>query len=95
MERVATYRRRVKEAMVAEAGGACAVCGYDEYVGALQFHHVDPSQKRFNIARGGLTRGLDEVREEARKCVLLCGNCHAEVEAGLVLLAKPADNHPG
>jgi AAA ATPase domain len=35
-----------------------------------------------------------EVREEVRKCVLLCGNCHAEVEAGLVLLASPADN-PG
>ena len=32
--------------------------------------------------------------EEARKCVLLCANCHAEVEAGLVLLASPADN-PG
>jgi hypothetical protein len=24
------------------------------------------------------------MREEARKCVLLCANCHAEVEAGIV-----------
>jgi transposase-like protein len=93
-ERVATRRRRLKEILVAKAGGRCAVCGYDAYAGALQFHHVDPSQKRFGLALGGLTRALAEVRQEARKCVLLCGNCHAEVEAGLVEVALPADT-PG
>jgi len=94
VERVAEYRRRVKQQIVDEAGGRCQVCGYNAYSGALQFHHVDPTQKRFNLARGGLTRPLDEVREEARKCVLLCGNCHAEVEAGLVEVALPTDT-PG
>jgi transposase len=93
-ERVAEYRRRVKQQIVDEAGGRCQLCGYNAYSGALQFHHVDPSQKRFNLARGGLTRPLEEVREEARKCVLLCGNCHAEVEAGLVEVALPSDT-PG
>jgi transposase len=92
--RVAEYRRRVKERLVADAGGRCVVCGYDAYAGALQFHHVDPTQKRFGLARGGLTRPWDEVRQEARKCVLLCGNCHAEVEAGLVEVALPTDT-PG
>jgi transposase-like protein len=93
-ERVAEYRRQLKQILVAEAGGRCAVCGYDAYTGALQFHHVDRRQKRFGLALGGLTRGLAEVRQEARKCVLLCGNCHAEVEAGLVEVALPADR-PG
>ena len=93
-ERVAMRRRRMKEILVAEAGGRCVVCGYDAYAGALQFHHIDPSQKRFGLALGGLTRALAEVRQEARKCVLLCGNCHAEVEAGLVEVALPADT-PG
>jgi transposase len=93
-DRVARHRRRVKEIIVEEAGGRCVICGYDAYAGALQFHHVDPTQKRFGLARGGLTRPLDEVREEARKCVLLCGNCHAEVEAGLVEVALPTDT-PG
>jgi transposase len=93
-ERVAIRRRRLKEILVAEAGGRCALCGYDAYSGALQFHHLDPSQKRFGLALGGLTRALAEVRQEARKCVLLCGNCHAEVEAGLVKVALPADT-PG
>jgi transposase len=92
--RVAEYRRRIKRQLVEEAGGRCALCGYDAYTGALQFHHVDPSQKRFGLAKGGLTRPLDQVRKEARKCVLLCGNCHAEVEAGLVKVALPSDT-PG
>jgi hypothetical protein len=26
------------------------------------------------------------MREEAAKCVLLCSNCHAEVEAGVATL---------
>ena len=51
-------------------------------------------QKRFALSHGGLTGPLEQVREEARKCVLLCGNCHAEVEAGLVEVALPADT-PG
>jgi hypothetical protein len=35
---------------------------------------------------GGATRSLERSRHEAAKCVLLCSNCHAEVEAGLKLL---------
>ena len=91
---VAGHRRRLKQILVDEAGGRCVLCGYDGYAGALQFHHLDPSQKRFGLALGGLTRRLEEVRQEARKCVLLCANCHAEVEAGLVEVALPADT-PG
>jgi len=48
---------------------------------ALQFHHVDPSTKTFTLRDGG-TRSIARMREEARKCVLLCANCHAQVEAG-------------
>jgi transposase-like protein len=89
--RVSRRRRKTKEILVAEAGGACRLCGYDRYSGALQFHHLDPAQKRFEFAGRGLTRSLSILREEARKCVLLCANCHAEVEAGFALLAAPAD----
>jgi transposase len=89
--RVARRRRKTKEILVAEAGGACRLCGYDRYAGALQFHHLDPAQKAFEFAGRGLTRSLAVLREEARKCVLLCANCHAEVEAGFAFLAAPAD----
>jgi hypothetical protein len=55
-------------------------------VGALAFHHFDPSKKGFGLSLRGLTRGIAQLREEAKKCVLLCHNCHAEVEAGLASL---------
>jgi 5-methylcytosine-specific restriction endonuclease McrA len=88
-EKVAARRRRVKAILVEEAGGSCVACGYDRALSALQFHHVDPATKSFGLSEGGFSRGIEPAREEAKKCVLLCGNCHAEVEAGVRLLEAP------
>ena len=74
----------MKEILVAEAGGRCAICGYDRCIAAMHFHHVDPQEKAFSLADRGLSRSLESARAEARKCVLLCSNCHAEVETGMV-----------
>lgn len=82
-DRVVARRRKVKAVLVEEAGGRCLLCGYDRYPGALQFHHLDPSGKSFGLGVRGVARSLERCREAARKCVLLCGNCHAEVEAGV------------
>jgi hypothetical protein len=51
---------------------------------ALQFHHLDPERKAFSLAATGVTRSLALARAEAAKCALLCANCYAEVEAGVV-----------
>ena len=85
-ERVSEWRRRAKRKLVDEAGGSCRLCGYDRTVAALQFHHLDPSTKRFGLGSRGLARSIEALREEAAKCVLLCSNCHAEVEAGITRL---------
>jgi transposase len=96
-EAVVVRRRRVKLALVEGAGGACAVCGYDRSAVALQFHHVDPSAKEFGIADRGVARSISRARAEVDKCVLLCANCHAEVEAGLATLPAtgPSGTGPG
>ena len=88
---VAARRRDVKAQLVAEAGGRCAACGFDAYVGALQFHHRERVAKAFALSDQGVTRSLSAARAEARKCVLLCANCHALVEAGLLLVPPVAD----
>lgn len=85
-------RRKVKAILVQEAGGACALCGYDRYVGALHFHHREPTNKAFALSGLGVTRSIGRARAEAGKCVLLCSNCHAEVESGAVGLP---DEGPG
>jgi transposase len=90
-EAVARRRRKAKATLVREAGGRCRICGYARCADALHFHHVDPGTKSFSIAARGLTRSLDSLRREAAKCALLCANCHAEVEAGIVTLAVEGD----
>jgi transposase-like protein len=83
-EQVSARRRRVKRLLVEEAGGRCVLCGYDRCARALEFHHVEPTSKRFALAHRGLSQSIAKLRAEAAKCVLLCSNCHAEVEDGLV-----------
>lgn len=85
-EAVARRRRKVKRLLVEEAGGSCRVCGYDRCVAALHFHHLDRAEKSFSLSHRGVARSLAKARSEASKCLLLCSNCHAEVEAGLVTL---------
>ena len=83
-ERVAQRRRDIKAILVREAGGRCQLCGYNRCIGALQFHHLDPQRKEFDIASGGIARSLHRARLEASKCALLCANCHVEVESGVL-----------
>jgi len=88
-EAVAKRRRLLKKKLVEEAGGRCVLCGFDQHPAALQFHHLDPATKSFQIGEGGLTRAIEKCRAEAAKCVLLCSNCHAEVEVGAKSVPAP------
>lgn len=87
-ERVMDRRRRIKEILVREAGGSCRICGYDRCLRAMEFHHHEPATKEFGIALSGHARSLERARAEARKCILLCSNCHMEVEAGFTPLPR-------
>jgi transposase-like protein len=88
-ESVIRRRARVRAQMIEDAGGRCAICGYDSNPAALQFHHVDPATKDLTL-RNGDTRSLERMRAEAAKCVLLCANCHAEVESGSAQVPVPS-----
>jgi hypothetical protein len=73
-------RKRRKEVLVKMLGGCCSTCGYNLSIRALSFHHKDPSKKKFDISsNGGLMENWDVLLNEARKCKLLCLNCHAEL----------------
>ena len=76
---VSNKRRRLKLQAIEYLGSKCSVCGYDKCVGALEFHHTDPTQKEFAISRKGYTRAWSKVKEELDKCVLVCANCHREI----------------
>lgn len=102
-EAVVRRRRKVKEMLVQEAGGCCCICGYDRHVSPLHFHHLDPEAKRMGLSARGIGHAIEKLRKEAAKCVLLCSNCHAEVEHGATqlpldlqeLLKRAVHRNPG
>ena len=80
-EAVTRRKQKLKRILVEEAGGCCAICGYDRCIVNLGFHHVDPSKKSFAMSMA-VGKSIARFREEAKKCVLVCANCHGEIEAG-------------
>jgi hypothetical protein len=83
VDAVQRWRRNTRRRLIEEFGGVCAICGFDQPV-SLEFHHLDRKKKEFGFAARGITRSYESLRREARKCVLLCSNCHAQVEAGIL-----------
>lgn len=72
-------QRKLKKKCIEYKGGKCVICSYDDYDGALDFHHLNPGEKDFSIAEGK-NRSFDNIKSELDKCVLLCCRCHREVE---------------
>ena len=70
-----------------EVGSYCRRCGYHKSIAALQFHHLEPSQKEnvkdtlSNWLRKNSFNILKKKVSE-HKFLILCANCHAEYHAG-------------
>ena len=78
--RVSQRRRQVKAMGVEYLGNKCCKCGYDKCIAALEFHHIDPTTKEFSVGRNGHSRSWERTKKELDKCILLCANCHRELE---------------
>ena len=88
-------RRRRKKALGLVRdflGGRCVICGYDTSSWALEAHHINPETKEFPLG-SCLTRSLDKLLEEAKKCILFCANSHREHHHGLITNVKLIDIH--
>ena len=76
-KRRANYR---KMELIRELGGKCEICGYDKNYAALEFHHIDPEEKEFQLdARRIANTSKTRLFEELKKCKLVCANCHREI----------------
>ena len=98
-DRVCKTRRKNVALIKEEAGGKCCICGYNKCIAALDFHHLDPNSKEGGVI--GTTASLEKQREEAKKCILVCANCHREIHAGLTMYkgkesswTNPQDHFP-
>jgi len=78
-KRAVQHRRiKLKQMAVEYKGGKCEWCSYDKCIDALEFDHIDPTQKEFGISQNGNIRSWDKIKQELNKCRLLCANCHRE-----------------
>lgn len=78
---ITCQRRAVKKQLVKYKGGKCSVCGYDKCISALEFHHLNPEEKEFELKASREIRSMEEYYKELEKCILLCANCHREAHA--------------
>jgi hypothetical protein len=74
------WRDRTKARLREAFGGSCCICGYDKCDKALSFHHLDPSEKEFGIS--ARIKKWEVLVKEAKKCIMVCQNCHSEIHAG-------------
>lgn len=60
----------------------CEECSYTGIWGSLDFHHIDPNNKEFNIGSSNKTISdtlfNTTIVPELKKCKLLCPNCHRQ-----------------
>lgn len=80
------YWKRRKELMILGFGGKCQVCGYNRCISALEFHHINPKEKEMNI--GSQILSWDKTKEELKKCICVCSNCHREIHSGVTKIDK-------
>ena len=56
---------------------SCLKCGETrKYL--IDFHHIEPSNKSFEVSKGTTGRSHEKVIAEIKKCVCMCRNCHTE-----------------
>jgi hypothetical protein len=54
----------------------CQKCG-DKRYWLIDYHHINPQEKDFPITYYK-TAKLEKLKEEIRKCIPLCRNCHTD-----------------
>lgn len=69
----ARYKNKKKGIML--LGGKCSHC-FTTDSDVLTFHHINPEEKIFDLARGWSGTNWEDLEKEVKKCILLCYNCH-------------------
>ena len=76
-------RKQYKKNIVYVMGDGCAICGYNKSTRALECHHIIPEDKSFGISQKTYY-AWSKLENELKKCILVCSNCHCEIEDGLL-----------
>ena len=80
---VKNSRHNLKRRLIYIMGSKCQICGYNKCQSALEFHHINPDQKDFHLG-SNTNISFNKAKEEVKKCILVCSNCHREIHEGLI-----------
>ena len=70
----------------------CSSCGYNRCFAVLQYHHMLPKEKDFNIStlmkKAFIEKNKGTMMKELGKCICLCANCHFELHEKIKTLKQ-------
>lgn len=72
---MAARRRKRRKMLISILGGSCNRC---ETAEDLEFDHINPAEKCFQLSGKALDKPWESLLEEAKKCQLLCHEHHRE-----------------
>ena len=63
----------------------CSKCGYDKCINALDFHHINSTEKEYSLCvlrkRKWSVHTKELIDKELEKCIVLCATCHREIHS--------------
>jgi 5-methylcytosine-specific restriction endonuclease McrA len=79
-KRLLKLRNKKKLQCIEYKGGKCVICGFHQFITALDFHHLDPKTKKDSVAKlFARNQSFEKIKSELDKCILLCANCHRAI----------------
>jgi len=82
-ERRQNHKSKVKYVQDYKLSKGCQFCGYNKNPRLLGFHHPN-DDKEFNVSHAVTQEmSLKRIKEEMRKCIVLCNSCHSKLSRRL------------
>jgi len=76
-------RIETKQKYATMLGNECEICGEND-IKCLIFHHDNPKEKEDAVSFLIRTSCYDKMKKEAKKCMLVCSNCHRIIHQSLI-----------
>lgn len=78
------HKNRMKDIILNHFGKyECTSCGYNKCIRAIEFHHMDTTEKEVEVSQMN-SYSKERIVSELEKCLMLCANCHREIHEGLI-----------
>lgn len=87
------WRKIIKNYIIEAFGNKCQCCNNEFDNCCYDLHHLDPNRKEFTISHiqyNGAKTWL-KIRDEVKKCSLVCANCHRLIHNGII--DSPKESH--